>query len=281
VSNTSARAALDARRAAAAPAEKDPAIERAEHVVAALKAATDDFAAAMPTGRDPYLLVHDVTVALRRDPALLVCSVDTILGAAMTCAQLGLRVGVLGHAWITAVPIEDTAQLIIGYQGYRELAFRSGLVADVYARPVHQGDYYDVDMGTRNELVHKPPRSGERGQVTDFYAIAHYTRGGHAFHTMTLAEVEAWRDRWAPRAVNEDGTPGPVIGPWVEHFEAMAAKTAFRALAKWMPKSAELDAALAADTMVRVDRDPRALGTGYYPAALGDEQPDTGRGGAR
>jgi recombination protein RecT len=79
------------------------------------------FQLAMPRGAEATQLVRDALTALRTIKHLDKCEANSVLGALMTCAQLGLRPGVLGHAW--PLPFWDRhskgykAQLVIGYQG--------------------------------------------------------------------------------------------------------------------------------------------------------------------
>lgn len=243
-------------------------------LAAAVRGEQEAFRAAMPSGRDPLLLISDVIVSARRAPELLLCDVRTVLGAAMTFAQLGLRIGVLGHGWIVANAADPTvAQPIVGYKGLRDLAMRSGLVLDVTTRTVHERDFYDPHFGTRHELLHQPSRTGERGAVTDYYAVVRYPGGGHDFETMSVADVRRHRDKWARREPGPDGEPGQITGAWASDFDAMACKTCFRALAHRMPQDADFGYALAADGLVRVELGPEGLGSGYVPAPVGETPP--------
>jgi recombination protein RecT len=225
----------------------------------------DQFALAMPKGREAAQLVRDALTAVRTTRNLDKCDSASVMGALMTCAQLGLRPGVLGHAWVLPFwnakrdKLPDgkfrgghSAQLILGYQGIIELAHRSPAVASIVARAVHERDEFDVDYGIRDDLVHKPYRGPEgRGDITDYYAIVKFTGGGYAFWTMTKAEVERHRDKYATAKYE-----GRVIGPWKTDFDAMALKTCIRMLAKYMPKSGDLAQALEADESIRVDLSP-------------------------
>ncbi len=79
------------------------------------------FQAAMPKGAEATQLIRDALTAMRMTKNLSRAEETSVLGALMTCAQLGLRPGVLGHAWL--LPFWDgknrgyKAQLVIGYQG--------------------------------------------------------------------------------------------------------------------------------------------------------------------
>jgi recombination protein RecT len=89
---------------------------------------TAEFEAALPKGVTVAQLKQDALNSLRATPKLAQAHGPTVLGALMTCAQLGLRPGVsgLGHAWL--LPFKNwkegnrlDAQLIIGYRGYVDL----------------------------------------------------------------------------------------------------------------------------------------------------------------
>lgn len=211
---------------------------------------------AMPRGAEATQLVRDALTAVRVNPKLAECEPASVLGSLMTCAQLGLRPGVLGHAWL--LPFWDSkaksmkAQLVIGYQGIIELAMRSGKISSLIARTVFANDEFDVDYGLADALVHKPNLFGDRGDPIAFYAIAKFTSGGHAFVVMTLHEMLAYRDKHAKARTKE----GRIFGPWIDNFEGMAHKSCIRQLAKYMPKSTDLGIAIAADEGVRVDLSP-------------------------
>jgi recombination protein RecT len=255
----------------------------------------EQFARAMPRGAEAAQLVRDALTCLRTTPKLAQCEPTSVLGALMTCAQLGLRPGVpgLGHAWV--LPFWDSrlvwldekgrertggqrAQLIIGYQGYRELAQRSGQIATVIGRAVHANDLFELDYGVADNLVHKPKLDGPRGEAVGYYAIVKYTSGGYAFWHMSRTDVEEHRDRFAMarKPIWRDGkktSETEIVGPWRDNFDEMAVKTAFLRLAKWMPKSTELASAIEADGTVRVDLtpEPDALLYGERPEAIAGE----------
>lgn len=221
-----------------------------------IRAMEKEYQAAMPKGVEAAQLIRDALTAVRTTRHLDKCDSASVLGGLMTCAQLGLRPGVLGHAWL--LPFYNTkkrryaAQLVIGYQGFIELAHRSTAVASIVARPVHENDEFDVDYGIADTLVHKPFRGGDRGKITDYYAIVKFHGGGYAFWTMSRAEAEKHRDKYATARNKE----GQIVGPWVSDFDGMALKTTVRMLAKFMPKSPELAQAIEADNSVRVDLSP-------------------------
>lgn len=225
------------------------------------------FALAMPKGAEATQLIRDALTALRTTKGLADCENTSVLGALMTCAQLGLRPGVagLGHAYL--IPFRDRgtpkAQLVIGYQGLVELAHRSGKIKSLIARTVHENDEFEVDYGLADSLIHKPNLFGDRGEPIAYYAIVKFANDGYAFWVMSKSDVEKHRDRHSKAGK---------FGPWVDHFEAMAHKTCVRMLAKYMPKSTDLATAIAADEGIRIDLTPTtdAVEATQYPVVDGE-----------
>ena len=216
------------------------------------------FALAMPKGMEAAQLVRDALTALQQTPKLAECPPMSVLGALMTCAQLGLRPGVLGHAWVLPYWNKQdrcyNAQLVIGYKGYIDLAYRSGQISTVIARTVYEGDTFDVEYGLDDKLVHKPAPKGARSNPVGHYAIVKLANGGQSFWYMTEDEMQAWRTRYAPK--NKGGN---IVGPWNSDYEAMARKTCLLRLANWMPKSTEMATAMEVDNGVRTNVSPTAV----------------------
>jgi len=215
------------------------------------------FALAMPKGLEATQLVRDALTCLKQTPKLAEATPQSVLGSLMTCAQLGLRPGVLGQAWV--LPYWDkrsrtyVAQLIVGYKGFVELAYRSGQIATIVARTVYEGDTFDVEYGLDEKLIHKPALTGERSTPVAHYAMVKLANGGRSFWVMTEDEVQAWKRKYAP--TNKDGA---VVGPWKSDYEAMARKTCLLRLSAWLPKSTELAYAIEVDNGVRTSLDPKA-----------------------
>lgn len=246
---------LETRMAQTAPAQQRP-----RTLADQIKQMESQFALAMPKGAEAQQLVRDALTALRQTPALGECSPASVLGGLMTCAQLGLRPGVLGHAWL--IPFKREAQLVIGYQGLVELAHRSGQIKSLIARTVYEHDEFEVDYGLEDKLVHRPFMGGDKGQPIAYYAVAKFNSGGHAFYVMSHPEMVTYK--------NKNSKAGK-YGPWVDHFESMAHKTCVRQLAKWMPKSTDLATAIETDESVRVDLTPDAV---HYPHHPEQDAPD-------
>lgn len=228
----------------------------------------EQFALAAPKGVEAQQLIRDALTALRTTKNLGACEHTSVLGGLMTCAQLGLRPGVLGQAWLLPywnanleVPDPNDprktrkggyqAQLVVGYKGLVALAYRHPQVQTVIGRTVREGELFEVDYGVADTLVHKPDLTRAPGDAIAFYALVKVKGGGHVFYVMTKPEAEQYRDRYAPR-----NKAGAVVGPWVDNFDEMALKSCLRQLSKWMPQSTELAQAIEADGRIHVDLMP-------------------------
>ena len=162
----------------------------------------------------------------RRNPKLLICDPDTIVGAVATCSRLGLEVGsAQGHAYL--IPFGTECVLVIGYQGYLELARRAG--CHIVAREVHENDTFDIDYGTET-VVHKP-NFRDRGKVFGYYGVARFADGRQTVHYLTIEDVERHK-KYSKGADKSDS-------PWKTNYDAMARKSVVREMVPYVPTTPE------------------------------------------
>lgn len=188
--------------------------------------------------------------ALRTTPKLMGCTVDSLFGAVVTCAQLGLEPNTLqGHIYL--IPFENKkkgvteVQVITGYKGLVDLARRSGDIVSISSRVVHVGDAFEIEYGTEERIKHTPKLDGDAGPIVGFYAVAKLKDGGTQFEFMSLAQVEKIRNdsqgyKTALRLNRADSV-------WHLHFEQMGRKTLIRRLCNYLPMSIELAGAVDLD----------------------------------
>jgi recombination protein RecT len=249
---------VDVSNTSQALQRRESALQRKQGSLAqAIEKMKPEIARALPKHLDPDRVARIATTVMRRTPKLADCTQASFLGALMTCAQLGLEPGPLGHAYL--VPYKQECTFIVGYRGMIELARRSGQVKQVYAKVVRQGDEFEYSFGLEPTLTHKPAGDIDR-DITHAYAVLHL-RDGVEFEVMTRAEIERVRAR--SRAAQD--------GPWVTDFAEMAKKTVLRRLLKTAPMSVEYHTAMAVDERPRVRLDPDALDLGSVPIVDGDE----------
>ena len=214
--------------------------------------------------------------SIQKTPKLREVDVMSLLGAFLSVASVGLEPNTaLQHAHL--IPFEKNrwnpqtkkrelervdVQVIFGYQGLLELAYRSGLLKSVHADVVWGGDEFDFWYGSGGSLRHKPvggPRAeGEMPKSAYMYAAMKHE--GEAFEVMPMSDIIAVRNATqafqsavrAKEAAAEKGWKLPASfteAPWIKHFVPMARKTVFRHGSKWLPKSIEMAAAVALDEL--------------------------------
>lgn len=224
------------------------AAKPADPVAAMIEKMKPQMALALPKHVTAERMARIVLTEIRRVPKLAECGRDSLLGAVMTCSQLGLEPGnSLGHAYL--LPFERRSkvngqwqtvgidcQLIIGYRGMIDLARRSGQIVSLTARTVMENDKFSYRYGL-DETIEHIPSDGERGAMTHVYSVAKLKDGGVQFEVMSRADVERVRA----------GSKAKDNGPWVTHFEEMARKTAIRRLFKYLPVSIEMQRAITLD----------------------------------
>lgn len=222
-------------------------------------------ARALPKHMDADRIARIATTVLKQTPKLAECTAESFLGALMTSAQLGLEPGPLGESYL--VPYGSRVTFIPGYRGLVKLAYQSGQIQSISAHCVHEQDLFEFEYGLEEKLRHVPFMGGDRGKVSAVYAVAKFKDGGHNFIVMSLSAVEAIR------AVSRAGKSGP----WVDHWEAMARKTAVRQLIRWLPlstelqnlnRAAQLDESVRTDITTQLDEAP----VGYIAGSVVDTE---------
>lgn len=234
MSNANTRAALAKRRstpAAASTGDLRTLVERQKPEIA--RALTG-------TALDPERFTRIALTVIRQSRDLQRCRPESVLGALMTSAQLGLEPGPLGEAYL--VPYKDECTFITGYQGMIKLAFQSGQIRHIDADMVREGDQFEYAKGADPKLLHIPALT-DRGDPICYYAVASFVQGGHVAVVLSPEDVNRTRDR-SPSARGKSS-------PWHSDYDAMAKKTCIRQLSKFLPMSTGLARALSVDGSVR------------------------------
>ena len=235
---------------------------------------TSDFktrvAESLPRHVSPDRMLRTMIQAANKSPDIYKCDLRQAVGSFLTLSQLGLEPNTpLQHAflipfktkmWNPATKKRDIEgydlNVVIGYPGLADLAFRSGLVTNIHADVVWPGDEFSFEYGTKAGLRHVPMGKQKDGDEP-VWAYAHVgLKDGQAFEVMPWSAVLRVRDNsqgykaaLAQKRNAEDKgwkvPAGYTETPWVKHVVEMAKKTPFRRLAKWLPKSPEMAGALA------------------------------------
>ena len=217
----------------------------------------------------PERMMRLMANACRTTPQLYDCEPLTLLGALMQCASLGLEPNtVLGHAYL--IPFKNNkkgiteVQLIVGYKGFIDMARRTDQVVSVHADVVYDDDEeWSYRYGSNMHLDHRPgPR---RGKPTHAYCHVKLVNG-EGFRVLQWDDVLRIRDQYSQGWRNAVRLGKQKDHPWHKHLDAMARKTAVRALASAgeMPMSVEF-----ADAMEVDERSADFAGFALDPSAGG------------
>lgn len=218
-------------------------IQPVDRMAGILQKMGPEMSKALPKHVSADRMMRIAMTALRSTPKLAECSQVSFLGAVIQASQLGLEVNTpLGQAYL--IPRKNECTLQIGYQGFMDLARRSGEVSAIYAEAVYQGDAFSYELGLEKSLKHKPSENEDRESqpLTHVYAVAKLKSGEALFVVLTRAQVERYKKR---------GAGGPA---WTSDYEAMAKKTAVRRLFTWIPRSAEMARAQSVDESPELGR---------------------------
>jgi recombination protein RecT len=217
--------------------EKASAAKGSENVYDLLERQRPELETALPKGLSVDRFTRTILTELERNPALLECSPNALLGAMLLAAQLGLEPGPLGLVYL--VPHAPAVDFVIGYRGYIDLAYRSGHVRDIAAVLVYEGEPFAYRKGTRPFLDHEPGPRETEANIEAAYAVARLKSGGTVFEVIYEADWE--RARQASTAGSQND------GPWATDRAAMIRKTAVRRLEPMLPKSLLLTRAAIGD----------------------------------
>ena len=219
---TTAKNSLTANNGTTAVEEKKP-----KTIFDVIQAGAKQFATALPKHINSDRFVRIAITTIRQNPKLAQCNQESLLGALMVSAQLGLEPGVLGQCYL--IPYGRECQFQIGYKGMIELLRRSGQLKDIYAYCVYENDEFEMTYGLNRDLKQKP-NLHDRGNFIGCYCVAVLKDDARAFEYMTKEEIEAHGKKFSKTYGN---------GPWKTDFEAMAHKTVVKKMLKWLPVSVE------------------------------------------
>ena len=196
----------------------------------------NELASALPKFLDTDHFVRSAITEFRLNPALAECSVPSVLGYFMQAAATGLEpASVLGQCYPVPFNNKKTGQrevqFLISYKGMLSIARRSGEIASVIAEAVHEKDEFVLEYGMEPKLIHKPYIDGDPGAFRGAYCIVRFKGEGvePVIKYMPKSEIDKHRAR----------SKASSYGPWVTDYEAMALKTVFRSVFKWLPISIE------------------------------------------
>jgi len=189
-----------------------------------LESRREELFALLPGNIQKERFLRNLIMQIKMNSCLKNCSIASIAKACVQASTLGLDIGVLGSAYL--VPYGSEAQLSVGYQGYIDLAYRSGMKA-IHTGLVREKDEYRAKEDT---FTHEyDPFLPDRGPVVGVYCLVDLPTGARYSELMTAQEVEEIRA--GSRSANSPA--------WRDHWGEMAKKVVIRRALKRAPLSVE------------------------------------------
>jgi len=179
-------------------------------------------------------LIRLFYVELSKNYDLNKCSIDSICGAIMSCAQYGLEPGIAGMVYL--IPRGGKMTVMLGYRGMLEMAYRTGVISTIKAFTVYENDEFSIELGNKDLITHKR-KIGNKGAGIGYYAIVTMKDGEKHFDFMDIDDIERVRLR----------SKTPNSGPWISDYDQMAQKTVIRRILKLAPTSVNLNAGISFD----------------------------------
>jgi recombination protein RecT len=217
---------------------KSVATGKKENPVASFSRFLDGFKSQMALALPKHLTAHRMArlavTAFSSTPKLQECDPKSIVAAIMTSAMLGLEIGVDGQGFL--VPYGKTCQFVPGWKGLVDLVSRSGR-ATVWTGAVFEGDEFDYALGDAPFIRHRPGEENDPDKLTHVYAVGRVNGSNHpVIEVWTIRKVWKHRDKYNKIGAKHYSFRDP---------EMYARKVPLLQVLKYMPKSIELQNALA------------------------------------
>lgn len=212
------------------PAKKNSNMDALMALLAQNKKA---IASALPKHLTPERICRVAVNTITKTPALARCNPATLAMAIIEASSLGIEIDGRGLAYL--VPFGNEVQLIYGYKGLMDLAYRSGKVVSIMAEVIGKNDKYNIVQGLDPKLEHIPNLE-DRGEIIAAYAIAFMKDGSKQFIVVPRSDLDKIKNASKSKS-----------GPWQTWPEEMAKKTAIKRLCKMLPLSPEIQRATSLD----------------------------------
>ena len=182
----------------------------------------------LPATMDAPRFIHVFFDAARKDPKLQACTLASWANCVFDAAAMGLAPDARGAIYL--VPRGRDLTLVIGYRGFIDLLYESGVVEKIFAKTVLKGEAFTwrqaVGGGHEAYIDHGPAPDGKTGEAVTYYAAAILAETQQVmFEIMTVAEGKTIQAQ-----ATSQNSPA-----WKNNFDEMAKKTVLRRLMKPLP----------------------------------------------
>ena len=231
----------------------------------------------LPKHLTPERMLRVAYTTIVQNPKLARCTQISLVNGVIGASILGLEIGgPLGLAHL--IPFKNNrtnsleATLIIDYKGLIELMYKSPQVKSISAQPVYKNDDFDYAYGTKRFLDHTPYDDGDRGELIRAYCIVDFINGGQEFEVVNHKTAMAAKERSMAKNSKDS--------PWNKKEDewTMWVKTAVRRISKRIPKSPELQRAIAVEMAVDEGKNvSEVIDADFTTITNTDEKPPNGK----
>ena len=207
-------------------------------------------------GKNGQQFIASVVSAVNNTPALMECTNQSILSAALLGQALNLSPSQqLGQYYL--VPYNDrekgkVAQFQLGYKGYIQLAIRSGQYKKLNVVSIKEGElikFNPLEEEIEVRLI-EDEEEREQAETIGYYAFFEYVNGFKKAIYWSKKKMENHALKYSAGYRN-DKNKGTAYTFWAKDFDGMAYKTLLRQLiSKWGIMSIDLVTAMDADMAV-------------------------------
>jgi recombination protein RecT len=206
--------------------QKLPTISQSDVQLTIVDAVAEQLGRALPAEA-----ISAMRYYLRFAPQLASCTTESLRDAFLAALQLGADLmPERGEAYL--IPFSNRqkgvreARLVLGYRYFLRKGYETGLVKLVRAGIVHEGDEYEIELGTQPRLVHRPKFRSTTPVL--YYVDVVTATGEHVVQAMGAEEARQLREQRM-----QNTTAG---SPWAseEAWHAMILKTLIRRAYKYL-----------------------------------------------
>lgn len=214
-----------------------PASAAPTNFPAMLKAYSSEIARALPKHMSGDRLARIALTEFRKNPKLGQCDPKSVFASVIMASQLGLEPGILGQCYL--VPYGSECQFIPGWQGIVELINRTGRATAWTGAVFNDAIQFEYEFGDKPFIKHIPGDEDEPDLMTHAYAVGRVNGA-------EWPVIDVWSMKKVFKHRNKYNKVGNRHYSY-KHPEMYSRKVVLLQIVKYMPKSVELAAAVAAE----------------------------------
>jgi recombination protein RecT len=205
-----------------------------KELLAYLEKSKSAIAMALPQHLNPDRMMRLALTCFSTQPAIRLCTPQSILSSIVIASQLGLEPGVAGQGYL--IPYKTTCTFVPGWQGLVGLLNNTGR-ATAWSGAVFDGDEWDFQLGSKPSCYHKPGSNyGDPDAITWSYACGKVNGSEQPV-------VEAWPMGRVWKHRDKFNKVGAMHYSF-KNEEMYARKVVLLQVLKYMPRSIELNQAI-------------------------------------